>query len=330
VLSGPVTSCLTLAPTAQHALGDRQNTERGAADFATAGFGLLTLTHFEPRQCSTSVRTFATPTAKQLIDVPQDTPGGAESVPDGRGAVGVSDHFLPFHRSATADGKPLFPVAKQSMPGHHTPASPPPIEGVPATDHLRPFQCSASPPKAPLPTAQQLLSRRQNTPSRLLKPPEARVGTTDHFFPVQCSASGRSAAPTCRAAEPAAQHRVALGHQTPARPSAAKPVGSGSTVSDHFLPFQCSAIGSCLVDTRVAAPTAQQFSRAEQDTPLKNVSAEPATFGLAFSDHLLPFQCSIKVRVTPDAVWLPTAQQEVTRGQVTPLRTRPLRAIYVL
>ncbi len=153
-------------------------------------------------------------------------------------------------------------------------------------------------------------------PEQVAEPPEARVGTTDHFFPVQCSASGRSAAPTCRAAEPAAQHRVAPGHQTPARPSAAKPVGSGSTVSDHFLPFQCSAIGSCLVDARVAAPTAQQFSRAEQDTPLKNVSAEPATVGLAFSDHLLPFQCSIKVRVTPDAVWLPTAQQEVTRGQV--------------
>ena len=121
-----------------------------------------------------------------------------------------------------------------------------------------------------------------------------------------------------------AQHRVAPGHQTPKRTSAARPAGSGSTVSDHRLPFQCSAIGSCLVAPSVALPTAQQFSRAEQETPLRSVSADPATLGLDFSDHFLPFQCSIKVRVTPDAVWSPTAQHEVTRGQVTPLRARPV------
>jgi hypothetical protein len=43
--------------------------------------------------------------------------------------------------------------------------------------------------------------------------------------------------------------------------------------------------------------TAQQFRRAEQDTALRNVAADPATIGLAFTDHLLPFQCSIRVRV---------------------------------
>jgi hypothetical protein len=81
-----------------------------------------------------------------------------------------------------------------------------------------------------------------------------------------------------------------------------------------------------LADPSAAPPTAQQFSRAEHDTPLRNESADPATLGLAVSVHLLPFQRSIKVRVTPDAVWSPTAQQELTRGQVTPLRTRPLGA----
>jgi hypothetical protein len=74
------------------------------------------------------------------------------------------------------------------------------VNGAAATDHLRPFQCSASQPTAPLPTAQQSMSRRQNTPDRLLKPPEGRVATTDHFLPVQCSASGRGAAFTRRAA----------------------------------------------------------------------------------------------------------------------------------
>jgi len=144
-------------------------------------------------------------------------------------------------------------------------------------------------------------------------------------LPVQCSASGRSALEsTCCAAEPTAQHRVAPGHQTPRRSSAARPAGSGSTVSNHVLPFQCSAIGSFLVDPSVALPAAQQFSRTAQDTPLSNVSADPATLGLAFGDHLVPFQCSIKVRVTPDAVWSPTAQQEAARGQVTPMRARLL------
>ena len=195
VLSGPLNFCVALAPTAQHAAFDRQNTARSAADFAPAGIGLMTLTHFEPRQCSISGRTFATPTAKQLIDVAQDTPGSAESVPDGSGAVGVADHFLPFHRSAIAEGKPLLPVARQSVPGHQTPASPPPVDGVGATAHLLPFQCSASPRRNPAPTAQQLASVRQNTATRLRDPAAARVGTTDHFLPVQCSASGRDTAP---------------------------------------------------------------------------------------------------------------------------------------
>jgi hypothetical protein len=108
-----------------------------------------------------------------------------------------------------------------------------------------------------------------------------------------------------------------------ARLSAGRPAGSGSTLSDHWRPFQCSATGSCLVDPSVAPPTAQQFSSAWQDTPLRNVSADPGAFGLAVSDHFLPFQCSIKVRVTPEAVWSPTAQQEPTCGQLTLLRIRP-------
>jgi len=105
--------------------------------------------------------------------------------------------------------------------------------------------------------------------------------------------------------------------------SAASPAGSGSTLSVHFLPFQCSAIGSCLPDPSVASPTPQQFSRPEQDTERRKVPGEPVTLGLALSDHFLPFQCSIKVRATLDAVCAPTAQHEVWRGQATPTRTRP-------
>jgi len=197
---------------------------------------------------------------------------------------------------------------------------------VATIDQRRPFQCSASPLIAPAPTAQQSVSRRQNTPNRSLKLPDGRVGTTDHLLPVKCSASGRGDAPTRRAAEPTAQQRVVLGHQTPTRPSAARRAGSGSTVSDHLLPFQCSAIGSCFVDPSIAVPTAQQFVPAEQDTLLRNVFAAPATLGLAFSDHLLPFQCSIKARVPPDEICVPTAQQDVARGHATPLRARAIGA----
>lgn len=81
---------MALAPTAQHAAGDGQNTLCSSADCAPAGFGLVTLTHFQPCQCSTSAWMFTNPTAKQLTDVAQDTPGRGESAPSGRDAVGVT------------------------------------------------------------------------------------------------------------------------------------------------------------------------------------------------------------------------------------------------
>jgi hypothetical protein len=104
VLSGPGDPALALTPTAQHAIGDRQDTARSSADFGAAGLGLLTFTHFEPRQRSISVWAFTPPTPKQLVDVAQDTPASVESAPCGRVAVGVSDHFRPFNRSAIALG----------------------------------------------------------------------------------------------------------------------------------------------------------------------------------------------------------------------------------
>ena len=89
VLAGPVKFRLMLRPTAQHAFGDRQNTERSTGSFAPAGFGLLTCTHLERCQRSISVWGLAcpwTPTAKQLVDVathpaatPQFRPEGAMS-----------------------------------------------------------------------------------------------------------------------------------------------------------------------------------------------------------------------------------------------------------
>jgi hypothetical protein len=59
-------------------------------DGAPAGFGLVTLTHFQPCHSSTSAWMFTNPTAKQLTDVAQDTPGRVESAPSGRDAVGVT------------------------------------------------------------------------------------------------------------------------------------------------------------------------------------------------------------------------------------------------
>jgi hypothetical protein len=104
VLSGGADCCVPLRPTAQHAAGDRQNTALSSANVAPAGFGLLTFTQREPRHCSISVEAFSAPAAKHLIDVAQDTPDSVEVVPTGRGAVGVPDHFLPFHRPASAVG----------------------------------------------------------------------------------------------------------------------------------------------------------------------------------------------------------------------------------
>jgi len=100
---------------------------------------------------------------------------------------------------------------------------------------------------------------------------------------------------------PTAQQRPAVAHQTPNSSALAPPAGSASTVSDHFLPFQCSAIGSSVVVPTVAAPTAQQLDVLVQDTPLRNVRFEAAP-GLAATRHLDPFQPSISTLVSPCAL----------------------------
>jgi len=103
------------------------------------------------------------------------------------------------------------------------------------------------------------------------------------------------------------------------------PAGSASTVRDHVLPFQCSAIGSCLVAPSAAAPTAQQLDVLAQDTALRNVSSEAAP-GPVATRHREPFQRSIRTVYTPAASWLPTAQQSLARGQATPFRNSFLMA----
>jgi len=115
----------------------------------------------------------------------------------------------------------------------------------------------------------------------------------------------------------AAQHRPEVRHETPNSAALAWPAGSASTFGDHVLPFQCSAMGSCLLVPSAAAPTARLLDVLAQDTPLRTAPFKAAP-GLAATRHREPFQRSIRMLVTPAARWPPTAQHSPARGQATP------------
>ena len=236
----------------------------------------------------------------QLVALKHASPRKFEKFRPWMGGMLSSVHLVPVHRSAIAEGKPPAPAATHCLPGQAIAPRPPPVLGAAATlRHRVPFQCpvrGGGPPTSP-PTAQQFTSLRQATAARSAAA-NAGVGTTDHLLPVQCSAR---AVPPSRngSVPPTAQHLPADGQDTPVRIAPSLPAGWGTTLSDHFWPFQCSAIYACVSEPGVVPPTAQQLDRLRHDTAYR---AAPGAAGVCATTHFRPVQCSISGPVFPDNV----------------------------
>jgi hypothetical protein len=165
---------------------------------APAGFGLATIDHAEPFQCSMSVLAGprpATPTAKQLVALGHATenrPGDGD--PLGLGLATI-DHAVPFQRSMSVLVSPFdcdAPTARQLVALAHAMSStyvPPPgavaTFGLAMIDQLVPFQRSINElfhrPSVTTPTARQVVAVGQATPvnTPLGAPAGLALGTID-------------------------------------------------------------------------------------------------------------------------------------------------------
>src|SRR5437660_1268360 len=104
-------------------------------------------------------------------------------------------------------------------------------------------------------------------------------------------------------------HMVVLGQATCASALRELPNALGAT--DQLVPSQCSArVPSSL------SPTALQLDSFEHQTALSSEAVAPGAFGLATTFHVVPFQRSIRVLLSPRA---PTARQLVALRHFTSL-----------
>ena len=79
---------------------------------------------------------------------------------------------------------------------------------------------------------------------------------------------------------------MALAQDTPVRPLLTEVMGFGPAESDQLVPSQ---------RTMRSVPTAKQFVLLVHDTLVSALAYCGGWFGLATTDQLVPFQCSISV-----------------------------------
>ena len=169
-----------------------------AVRFACAtprGFGLTTVDHLAPFQCSTKVLNEAfsdsglvaeNPTAEQSVAVAHDTPTSTPSVdPVGLG-LGTMDQLDPFQRSMSV-AENVLPTAKQLFADvHETPARPAPTSpagcGLGTIDHVEPFHRSMNESVNVPPTAKQFVADAHDTAETepLGGPGGLALGVIDH------------------------------------------------------------------------------------------------------------------------------------------------------
>jgi hypothetical protein len=121
--------------------------------------------------------------------------------------------------------------------------------------------------------------------------PIGGVATIDHVDPFQRSISGELVV----LADPTAKHCVALEHDKPLNDVYASPGGAGLATIVQLLPFQRSIRGLCDELDVPLCPMAKQVVALGHDTLANAVSVEPAGFGLAITDQVVPFQRSASV-----------------------------------
>ena len=230
------------------------------------GFGLGTIAHLVPFQCSTSVldRVFESeaPTAKQLLALAHATP--FRWLCEVLAPKAATVQTAPFQRCASAES----PTAAQyDEVGHDTAVnsrkSPP--AGWGTIDQIVPFQCSVTgapplemltipPPTvstSAVPTAEQSTGLEHDTPSSCTENALRGLGLSTI---VQTVPSHRSMSALPENDSPTAVQLVADGHEMPnklgdePKPRSipvlaaawAAPAESGFATTDHLAPSQCS------------------------------------------------------------------------------------------
>jgi hypothetical protein len=162
---------------------------------APCGFGLTTIDHLAPFQCSTNVLKTAfseaglvaeNPTAEQSVEVAHDTPTSTPSVGAAGLGLGTIDQLDPFHRSISV-AVAVLPTAKQLVAeAHDTPASPTPTSpagcGLGTIDQLDPFHRSMNDAVNVPPTEKQLVADAHDTAETepLGGPGGLTLGVIDH------------------------------------------------------------------------------------------------------------------------------------------------------
>jgi hypothetical protein len=308
------------------------------------GFGIERIVQLVPFHRWTNVRQLFSemyvPTAMQLVALTQETPLRIDEVAPGGFGLGTIDQLPPFQRSikvlvvVLVEDEPTakqLVVLAQDTPFNVATMFAGSMTGLGWVDHAVPFQRSksgliAAPPKTS-PTAKQLVVDGHDTPSNSLR--EAPVGgaVIDHAVPFQRSASVAVVESVNAAGwyEPTARQVVAFEQETLPRFGRAEFAGLGVATIDQLVPFHAADIVtksdpySGSVDVM---PTARQLVESEQETSCSSARMEPAGFGLATTDQLVPSQRSTKVRVLPEAalVCAPTAKQVAVVTHDTPLR----------
>jgi hypothetical protein len=114
---------------------------------------------------------------------------------------------------------------------------------------------------------------------------------------------------------PTAVQDEADGHATPLR----KPPpweGLGVGWMRHRVPFHRSARGWEDPAWPTLFPTAVHAADAVHEMPSRELTTAPRGLGVGWMRHVLPFHCSARVTVAPEALrWKPTAMHEFAAAQ---------------
>jgi hypothetical protein len=126
----------------------------------------------------------------------------------------------------------------------------------------------------------------------------AALATTDQLEPFHCCTD-----------VPTARQLAALVHDTALKELRVAPIGLALVTIDQLEPFHSS---TNVVTTPLTSrlPTAKQLVALPHDTPYRLTPLTPIGFGLATTDQLEPFHCSINVDPPTTSV-PPTAKQFV-------------------
>jgi hypothetical protein len=266
------------------------------------------------------------------IPVAMQKEADVHEIPAAGFGAGTMRQWVPFQRSMRAAPELEFPAAKHSEEvGHETPPKLPPPGGSGAawSDHLVPFQRSASVKKLPPlwrtypPTAVHARDELQKTaenPFMNWAPAGLGVRSMRQRLPFQRSASV-TGFPARLVAAPTAWQLAGVGQATPNNPPGWPAGGVGMML--HRAPFQRSAKNVPLSLGFEVPPTAMQAAEDVQVIANSPLALAPWRAGVRWIVQLVPFQRSASVtgvlRLFSEGPTAVQSEREVQSTALSPL-----------